>query len=440
MATRYQIMVGDVSFEEGKPQNFTAVKEFALNFDDRKIKSVKIKVGENVLYNGDVASYTKTTGEVVTGKVSSLKSVINRAKWLVPAATGKKGHGRGPVPAPAPVEPAPDYDPKRGGNFSSFMETEKNVKVAESKPPTTIIREEDRIVKLTPKKENPQQQKVRHVEVTNDQVDVRQVGQVGGERYTVNSSTSGKSGPKETRQAPIVIQAEDMGAARTIPISYKKEASSTDSKKRNSFMVDQNTSSLPQEPSLDDIRRVKGSSKIVQESQEATVVSRTSKPRLLDVQETEGITLKKVASPKDMTIKTTVGSGSTPIGDASDGVVVGKTTPMGEPEGTVRTASKSAEAKAQREKRLKQSAQTQAQIEAEKKTKPAPDPVSVQPAQDNNTDYMAMLPPTWSEMHWVQKEKFVKSLVDKDFIKFILSVESIKAVLNACEERLKELA
>ena len=56
-----------------------------------------------------------------------------------------------------------------------------------------------------------------------------------------------------------------------------------------------------------------------------------------------------------------------------------------------------------------------------------------------STDYLSMLPEDWGTLHWVKKEKFIKTLTDKGFIEFILSVETIKAVQNACTERLKEL-
>jgi len=428
---RYEMAIGDITFEESKPQNFTAVREFALNFDDRKIKSIKIRVGDTISYNGETVSYTKPTGEPVMGKVSSLKSVINRAKWLVLAGTGKKAK----APAiPAVEKPAPtDFEPKRGGNFNSFLEIEKNVKVEKpAKPQSIVIKEEDRIVKTTTGKKEPQ----KHLEVSRDQVDVRQVG---GERYSVNSSTSAKGLTKEARQAPTITQAEDMGAVKTFPITYKKEASSKDPKKRNAFMVDEHTPSLPQEPSLEDIQRIKRPFKV--ENQEATVVSKISKPKMLDVQEVDGqeidgVTLKKIAGPKEMSIKTTVGSGSTPIGDASDGVVVAQTTSMTEKPPL--TASKVAEAKAKAEERKRKSAQTQAHIETEKKIKTASAPAPA-PASDK-VNYMSMLPDDWGLKHWVQKEQFIKALTDIEFIKFILSVESTKAVLNACEERLKELA
>ena len=50
-----------------------------------------------------------------------------------------------------------------------------------------------------------------------------------------------------------------------------------------------------------------------------------------------------------------------------------------------------------------------------------------------------MLPADWAKMHWVKREQFIKSLTDKAFIEYILSVDTLKAVQKACTERLKEL-
>jgi hypothetical protein len=50
-----------------------------------------------------------------------------------------------------------------------------------------------------------------------------------------------------------------------------------------------------------------------------------------------------------------------------------------------------------------------------------------------------MLPDNWSKMHWVQKEKFILTVDDPDFLKFILQVEMTAAVQNACKERLKAI-
>ena len=58
---------------------------------------------------------------------------------------------------------------------------------------------------------------------------------------------------------------------------------------------------------------------------------------------------------------------------------------------------------------------------------------------DATTDYLLILPDNWNKLHWVKKEKFIKDLDDVGFINFILSMETTKAVQNACKERLKEL-
>jgi hypothetical protein len=59
--------------------------------------------------------------------------------------------------------------------------------------------------------------------------------------------------------------------------------------------------------------------------------------------------------------------------------------------------------------------------------------------KEANAQYLKMLPEDWAKMHWVKKEQFIKSQTDKEFIKFILTVEPVKAVQNACRKRLVEL-
>jgi hypothetical protein len=417
MASRYDI-AGEVTFEQGKPQKFVAVQEFSLNFDDRRIKSVKIRNGATLAYDGETVSYTKDItnpgrpAEVVIGKVSSLKAVINKAKWLVPA--GKKSKA---VEEKKPEKEPTDFDPKKGGNFKTFLEPQDDKK---SPRTSQIIREEDRIVKHTSpiEKKEESQKSSGKLEVSGDQVDVKKVG---GERYTVTSSTAGV---KETKRTPTVTKADEMGATGTIPITMKKAGEQT--QKKNAFTVDATTPSVSEGASVSEIQRAKGVYK-ADDAQEAKVIKRVSKQGP-EVQEVDGVTFRKTAGVKDMTIKTTVGSGSTPVSDiAAEGTVVAQTTKP------AALNSKADEARAKAEARKKAAAQTQAQVEAERKPKSGPQPE----VKDNN--YLSKLPADWGKLHWVQKEKFVKSLTDKAFIEFILSVETIKAVLSACEERLKQL-
>lgn len=422
--SRYDIATGAAAeFEKGKFQTFIAEREVSLNFDDRRIKSVKLRINDQVSYDGEVATFTKPSGEPVTGKASGLKAAILKAHWLSLAPTGKKTVKK----AEKKVEEkkaekkeekvTKDYDTKRGGNFNTFIGTQDNVTVGKT---SQIIREEDRIVKRTAEKKPVVQGKpTGKLPVDGDQVVVDR-----SKRTVVNSSTV--SNAPQARRASTITRADEMGAERTIPTSYKKEVPA-DPKKRNSYTVDEHTPALPEETTLKDVQKAKGVSR-TDESQEAKVIGRTSRTKP-EVQEIDGVTLRKTDSPEDMTIKTTVGAGSTPVGDSSDGVVVAQTTQI--PKAVVPN-SKAAEAKAEAEKRKKAAAQTQAQVEAGKKPKATVPPAAGQ-------DYMSLLPDTWGDMHWVQKEKFVKSLTDKEFLKFILTVETIKAVLNACEDRLKEL-
>jgi hypothetical protein len=58
---------------------------------------------------------------------------------------------------------------------------------------------------------------------------------------------------------------------------------------------------------------------------------------------------------------------------------------------------------------------------------------------EGKPDYLSMLPDDWGTMHWVKKEKFIMGLDDAGLVEFIQSVETVKAVLNACKERLRQL-
>jgi len=394
-----------VEFKKGEFQEFSAKTEFALNFDDRHLKSIKMRVGETITYDGEIAVYYRPTGEQVMGRVASLKSVINKAGWLVPVGvvvTAVKEE-------PSKKDPTKDYDPKIGGNFDTFMAADTK------RPKPQIITEKDRIVKYTgEKKEEEPAKKTGKLEVSGDQVAVK-------ERTIVSNSTSTV---KQTKRTMVITKADEMGAEGTLPISMKKQASS-DPKKKNSFVVDVTTPSISDGASMAEVQRAKG---VVQvgESQEAKVVKTIDRSKM-EVQQVEGVTLRKTVSPKEMTIKTTTGSGGTPITDIQS-------------EGTVVSKTPNPAALARAEARKKAASQTQSMLEAQKVTKVASEetPKATVPVT-GDPNYLSMLPADWGNLHWVKKEKFVKSLTDKAFIQFILSVETVKAVLNACEERLKEL-
>jgi len=82
------------------------------------------------------------------------------------------------------------------------------------------------------------------------------------------------------------------------------------------------------------------------------------------------------------------------------------------------------------------------QEDANEAQKPEKDRYSIAKDQSKtqpSSNYLQLLPADWSTMHWVKKEKFVMGLTDYNFVKFILTVESLKAVQIACKKRLAEL-
>ena len=100
--------------------------------------------------------------------------------------------------------------------------------------------------------------------------------------------------------------------------------------------------------------------------------------------------------------------------------------------------SKSKEsAKKRADQRKKMASNTQAAMEYEKKQKTKKRQKNSKTKKGSN--YLLMLPDDWGRLHWVKKEKFIKEQTDIKLIEYILSVETVKAVLNACRERLKEL-
>ena len=245
-----------------------------------------------------------------------------------------------------------------------------------------IIREEDRIVKRTSK-----------TEVTSDQVEVRTT--------MVSSSTASATPPKPRNVT--VSQAEDYGADRTFDITMKKKGAEVEPKK-NTFRVDGSTPTITEDSTLAEVKRAtvtqvdgsqdarvvrkvgekKTASTVEVEPQEAKVIGKTRSREIIE----EGIIFNKSEEKKEKE-EVTVSAGTTPIADLS-GV------------------------------------KTQDDVKAAEKS--------------SSTNYLELLPANWAELHWTKKEKFVMGLSDKVFIKFILTVESLKIVQVACKKRLTELA
>ncbi len=57
-----------VVFQKGESLEYIASRDFGLNFEDRSVKSVKIRTGESVFYDGEIARYRKSSGEEIFGR------------------------------------------------------------------------------------------------------------------------------------------------------------------------------------------------------------------------------------------------------------------------------------------------------------------------------------------------------------------------------------
>jgi len=343
-----------VEFVKGETQDYVAQIDFGLNFDDRNIKSLKVKKGRVVSYDGEIASYLDDKGETILGRCTSLKSAINALHWLVPrpvelddevessAEDTLFDNEQEPTTPQSQASPkhvsAPnDYDDFKGGSFdTALVKSDEfviadNLKHAADKKRREIIKEEDLIVKTLPNlKKTKEKPKSERLEIALDQNAVKKVG----ERTIVSSSTVVN---KEKKRNPKVIQSDEMGADHTQPLKRIGKTATEEPKKKDSFIVDNTTPlTVNEDMTLDEVRRV---TKVIQvdESQDAQVVTKIDRSKI-KVKEIDGITLKKpkpqshdiklskVKTPSDMTITTTVGapgSGGGEVFDATeDGVEV----------------------------------------------------------------------------------------------------------------------
>jgi hypothetical protein len=389
---------------QGSMQEYISNIDFSLNFEDTK-KSVKVHIGDIVWYDGLIARYKKNSGEEISGKTPSLGSAI-ASNWLtlnivgadpgsvsVKADKVREGVSMNSIDnkmSDAVKEQTPKYDKVRGGDFDKFLDTDPTIVVGKNK--TQVIREEDRVI--------------RKLDVANDQVNVKNV-----ESSTVSSSTAVP--PAQKKFNTKIINADQYNADSSIPLKTKIASSPSGQKKANVFTVDDTTSKLPEDATMKEVSRATNRPVVeAVESQDAVIVRKVQRPKL-QVESIEGVTLKsEVGSSNkeiDFTVKTS--SGNTPI-DFSV-----KTSP-----GSTPVADLSS-------------------IESDIKNlteEVAPSPAS-EKKKEANAKYLKMLPEDWAKMHWVKKEQFIKSQTDKEFVKFILTVEQVKAVQNACRKRLVEL-
>jgi hypothetical protein len=439
-----------------KPRDFVATIDFALNWDDKKMKSVKVRSGECISYDGAVAFYKDTkTAEEFKGPCHGLKSAIEVMHWLIP----KNGKVKEVLETKDIQTSRKDYDDKVGGSFDTFMAKDQATVVAPKK--YSLIQEKDVVVKELTKFPAVQEKKGERLEVVGDQVAVK-------DKLIIRSSTTEVRSSKFNAE---LIKGDEGSSEGTIPLKMQKKSNE---KVKKTFTVDETTPrNISDDLTMDEVQRMKGVIK-ADDSQDARVVGKI-KPSA-DVQQIEGITLKRPAVREEKPIKATVSRGGNEpvVNIQDDGVIVGKIKSQKEIDTEARSAAEEKKKKIEEAKqaRLKAASATQALMEKEKAvviTTENPESVvqaveqvsseiSAQEIVENkipetpievveaskipvpeSTDYLSQLPEDWGTMHWVKKEKFIKALTDKGFVEFILSVETIKAVQNACTERLKEL-
>jgi hypothetical protein len=389
-----------IPYLKGKMDDFVAAIDFRLNFED-KTPSIMVKIGDVIQYDGEMASYTKSSGDRTLGRTLALKSAI-AGSWLKPATIATETV-QNPVQAPAevPTQTQAEYDALKGGNFETFLNQEKTV-VAGARG--SVIKEKDMIVKQTGSRVSEEKAtKTGRLEVSGDQVDVKTVD------TTVTSSTSGFKGKKFSKE---VRKSEDYGADSTQPIRTRKNAAATPETRPNTYTVDDKTPHVPDMATTEEIQRAKRIIKDA-EPQEAKVIGNVRKSETVET--VDGITLKKTVAPTEINTSVKVGSGeviteATTVKLSSGGT--GVTDLSGkDPDGAV--------------------------VVAKIGEKAAPK-IPEAPATDGS-NYLSMLPDSWADMHWVQKEKFIHRMVDKGFLEFLMKVETLPAIQKACEARLKEL-
>ena len=449
---------------DAKPRDYIATRDFALNWDDKKMKSVKVRSGEIVNYDGVTAFYIDTkTLEESKGPCHGLKSAVEAMGWLVP----KNGKVAIKPEIEQPQAPRSDYDAKIGGSFDTFMAREQAQVAVPNK--YSVIKEKDIVVKDLSKPQVLEEKKSGKFEVIGDQVAVK-------EKLMVRNSTTSIHSPKMNM---TVIAGDEGGSERTIPLNRPQKDNTKATRK--TFTVDETTPrNISEDLTIDEVKRMQGVIK-ADDSQDAKVIGTIKQSA--ETKTVEGITFKKTVPWVEKPITATVSRGGNEpvVSIQDDGVVVGKIKPQKDPIETAEDKKRRVESAKQA--RLAKAATTQAMLEKEKPvivTEPEPivndtmasfspvpvesvtlnvavkdsdelvfDTVDVETKKDapvekgastsESTDYLSMLPDDWGDLHWVKKEKFIKALTDKGFLEFILSVETIKAVQNACTERLKEL-
>jgi len=394
-----------VEFVKGLQQEFIATRDFSLNWNEKNLKSVKVRKGEAVLYDGICATYVSISGETITGTSISLKAAINVSGWLI--------HSNGKATEAVEVSEeqkaiSQEYSDFKGGSFEDFVKKTMHTSEVRKKE---IVKDEDLIVKKHQPIKEEQESSDTH-KVINDQVEVKKVPTL------VNSSTSMNA--KMEKRSNKIIRSD---TEESIPLKRLNKASTDPLKKeRKAFVVDTNTPKPTEGMTKDEIQRI--IKKDDTDDNGGVVVKKIKHSS--EVIETDGITFQKTKSPTEITIETIVGpSGESSIGGQDQGVIVGK---VGGPKGR-RSIQQIEDQDAVVIKKIGEKAAEKPEKAAEKAAE-----------KEKSDDYLNKLPENWSKMHWVQRTKFIKGLDDIEFINFIKMVDTLKAVQNACEKRLNELS
>jgi hypothetical protein len=399
--------MAQVTFVTGEMQEFVSNIEFSLNLENNRIP-IKVRIGEIVFYDGITAKYVKGTGEEVVGRTSSLRSAItnnwltlNGVQMITPTGV-KTDRMRRDDRDPTQYKQA-DYNPLTGGGFNEFLQHETGV--GNIAPTSRVSREEDLIIKRTGVQAAPEEvKKAAKLEVSGDQVEVKKSSTM------VNSSTSVNAPAKAHKSG--VIKSEDYGAERTVNFKNKTAKSKSDTAAKKTFTVDTNTPRVPEDASLSEIKRA--TTTISDEGQDGKVVKKLGAKGKMVVEEdgeAGAVIVKKIGEIK-------VKDDSANVESMEEGIIFRKVTPSVEKEPTVTVRGEEPIADLS-------GVRSQAEIDAMEKK--------------YDKSFLDKLPKDWSEMHWVQKEKFIMAQTDKEFVKFILTVEPTKAVQNACRKRLVEI-
>jgi len=284
----------------GKMEEYVAQKVFALNFEDyRNIKSIKMLVGQSVMFDGDVAVYG--TGDTQVKGRCRLRGAINTG-WL------KLKSETEPVATPLttnniltslePAEKDSDYNAQLGGNFDTHLK--------KSGLNMEIIRGEDRVVKTF----DPKSVKAKEsdLSVTADQVPVRD--------YVTSSTTQPKKADFSIKQ----VSSENYGADTSTPIN-KIETTKNGNKPKKTFIVDENTPL-----NIDREAPLKLPIVISESNQDGNVVGqiKTASEQV----SVEGITMKQ-SKPRETSAAATVSKGEdTPYQQGEVRTIVPKKPPV----------------------------------------------------------------------------------------------------------------